>query len=337
MPTEQEQILYRLAFSWQHQARNDRRDFYPYVTLLDELMFHAELRFKDYLQFTDEGPFVYRLAKWLEFASREAEKQALFQLLNHLIFIDSAQMRSLYRDAYRRIIVPWLNAGTLSFKEELAPDFQQHILRKLRDVALYSLTESFSFPEFYHVNDLLGLDRPVILGDSASDVTQRVSVCNGRRILVLEDFVGTGKQAIKLLRLLRQGAPGSRLLFVPLIMLERAFEAFAPYVGDSFEIKPVTVVPLALCVQPHRQQAEPQEFALIRSVVKSTAQKVLRSDGSHDDPPLNEYGYGESGAMLVTCHNVPNNTLPVIHHKAPEWNALFRRVHHRSKSKDSLR
>jgi hypothetical protein len=71
---------------------------------------------------------------------------------------------------------------------------------------------------------------------------------------------------------------------------------------------------------------------MVRGIVKNTAQRVLKAEDEFDDPPTDPFGYEDSGELIVTCHNAPNNTLPLIHHKAPLWKPLFRRLHHKAQT-----
>ena len=247
-------------------------------------------------------------------------------------------MLSLYRDAYRRIIVPWVSMGTLSAEEMLSDDYEVKVRSHLREYMLFSMTESFSFPDFLHVNDLSGLPKPRILGEEKRRVKAMLPKpgTSAKGFIIFEDFVGTGKQAGNVLREVRRHTtPDWRILFVPLIMLERGVVKLRPVGAQAnIEISPVMVVDNKACVQKEAVTGERTEFKYIRGLVKATETRALQSLGPLDDPPTNPFGYGDSGALLGTCHNTPNNTLPLIHHRAPHWNPLFRRVHH---SKDGLR
>src|SRR5688500_9495073 len=99
--------LYRLAARWDRNGRTGVEDPNSFTRMLDEVLFHADLRYRDYKQFLEDGDFLARLSKWLKNVSRSFEKKLLFQLLLCLIFMDRTQIRSLYRDAYRSVISPW--------------------------------------------------------------------------------------------------------------------------------------------------------------------------------------------------------------------------------------
>lgn len=203
---------------------------------------------------------------------------------------------------------------------------------------LLSITESFGFSDFLHINDLHGLSKPFILGEKKEKVEDILPVPNSRRkgFIILEDFVGTGDQASGVLAEVRRHTPSEwRIIFVPLIILEQGLTTLANgHELADITIEPVLIIPNTACVREMPATEEPPEFKHIRALVKLTAKNVLERLGSHDDPPKDPFGYKGSGALVVTCHNTPNNTLPLIHHRAPDWNPLFRRVHH---SKDGLR
>ena len=328
--------LYRLVVGWEAQTR-DTRDHSQHRLLLDQVLFHADTRFNDYVQYQEEGVFPVRLKKWLECVDTDAEKQTLLRLLSSLLFVDRLQMQALRRDAYRRIIVPWIRQGELTIQDVFGADYNARLVSLLKQYALYSITESFNFPEFINVNSLAGLKKPIILGEvSKSKVASLMPDPHAeiKGLIFFEDFVGTGDQAGRLLMEARRVSPSQwRMLFVPLIILEKGLNTLKTKLGPSgIEFSPVFTVPESHCVKEAAVDGEPQEFASFRALAMSTRERVLQRLGEGDDPPKNPFGYLGSGALVVTCHNTPNNTLPLIHHRAPQWFALFRRVHYSNPS-----
>ncbi len=329
--------LYKLARSWDEEARVDSEDHDSFRRILKEAFFHDELRFIDYTQGEVEGRFPVRLKEWIDNVSDVEEKKALFHLLDRILFIDRLQMQSLYRDAYRRIVVPWISQGNLSAEDMLSADYGFKVSSLLRQYQFFSITNSFSFSEFTHINSCSGLLDTRTLNESTEEVEVMLKKMvkragsSGRGLIGLEDFAGTGGQALRILSLVRDTVPSQwRILFVPLIVLKHGLATLNTELGSTrFEIKPALVVPASACLQEESVHGEPLEFAQIRNLVNSTDKRVtMRFSGEHDDPPDGPYGRGGSGAMVVTCHNTPNNTLPLIHHRAPDWSPLFRRVHH---------
>jgi hypothetical protein len=329
--------LYKLARSWEKKARLDPRNHFQFQGLLDEIFFHADLCFVDYVQYRNEGEFPTRLRNWLNNVSDDRDKKVLLELVSLIFFIDRAQMLSLYRDAFRRIVVPFISEGEFCPEDMLSKDYEKRILDLMRQYRICSITESFKNPDFIQANDLTGLPKPTILGEDKRKIG--VMLPNSKKglrgLIIFEDFVGTGKQARGVLIEVKRNVTAEwRLLFVPLIILEQGLKALCQGTDlASFKIEPDLVVSEASCIHGTARKGEAHKFKHIRAVVKSTANRVLEPLDETDDPPSHPFGYKGSGALIVTCHNTPNNTLPLIHHRSPDWVPLFRRIHH---SKDGL-
>lgn len=324
--------LYKTVLQWEAEATASPADSYPFKALLDELLFHADLRYRDYLQYRGEGQFPTRLRNWLHNVVSEAQRKDMFRLLRWLVFIDQSQMRALYRDAYRRIIVPWLSFASFSPDSLLSSNYKLQLLGLLRQYRLLSITQSFSFTEFERINDLAGLPKANVLSEDPTKVSTNLPKreASVQGLILLEDFVGTGKQAGRVLKAVKaHSVEGWRILFVPLMILERGLSTLRDDTDlEGITIAPVIVVPTKACLQKRKVIGEPEEFRRLRALTKSTAAQVRRRLHAHDDPPAAAFGYGGCGALLVTSHNTPNNTLPMIHHRAPLWSPLFRRLHH---------
>jgi hypothetical protein len=335
--SESKAYLYTLAKRWEDSARKEQRDHFPYQQLLDEILFHGDLRYVDYRQFREEGEFPDRLKNWIENVAEDRQRKALFHLLRSLLFVDHSQMRALYRDAYRRIIVPWIFHDKVSPDYLLSRDYEVNVQSELRKYRFFSITESFSFPEFVQENSLGGLTKGVTLGEDKDKVRFLVPTDKSKALglIVFEDFVGTGKQAGGVLTELTHHVPDHwRILFVPLIVLKRGLRALSAKLRRTkIEMEPALVVPNTSCLLEEPARNEPGEFKRIRTLLKRTSKRVLEPLEHGDDPPRDPFGYGGSGALLVTSHNTPNNSVPVIHHRAPEWSPLFRRIYH---SEDGL-
>lgn len=337
MPVTKE--LYELIHKWEEDARSDPRDKSSFGAVLDEILFHANIRFHDYIQYRDEGEFSFRLKKWLDNVSNDRDKKILFKLLPYIMFIDRPQMLSLHRDAYRRIIIPWVSISRLHASDILSINYENKVYSLLREYQLLSITQSFDNPDFLNANNLTGLPKPIILGEDKNKVSAMLPKYDEslKGLILFEDFVGTGKTARNVvIEVINHINPKWRLLFIPLIILERGLTLLnnERELSGRVTIEPVLVISNNSCIQKDAYRGEPDEFRYVRALVKSTAKKVLERYGDHDDPPDNPFGYKGSGALLVTCHNTPNNSLPLIYHRSPSWFALFRRIHH---SKDGLR
>lgn len=329
--------LYELVREWEREASQDSTDVYPYTGTLNEILYQAEVRFASYVQFRNtEGEFSVRLMNWLNNVQSSKQKKALFKTLRWLLFIDHSQMLSLCKDAYRRIIIPWISDNTLSAEDMLSSDYEAKLISLMRQYSLFSITESFYFSDFLNVNDLIGLPKPTIFGEDEKHVKHLLPSRESsiRGLIIFEDIVGTGKQASTIVTEVRRHIPHEwRVLFVPLIMLEEGLKNLtSSTLTSTTTVAPVLVVPESACIKEKPAKEEPPEFSYIRALVKHTAKRVLDPSDTHDDPPSDPFGYKGCGALIVTHRNTPNNTLPLIHHRAPTWNPLFRRMHHKKVS-----
>lgn len=327
------QSLEKTIEKWQQEANRDSTDNFKYEDFLDDLLFQADMRFSDYKQYPEDGPFAYRLKKWLDNIDDVAEKKIMFRMLRWLVFIDNKQMQSLYRDSYRSKVVPWIEKE-MNRDDFLATDYHHKLLNLLRQYHFCSVTESFNVSFFKQVNSLGGLPKMDVLGEQKRIVHERIRevVASKKKkgLVIFEDMVGTGNQAAKVLREIVRVAPTKwRNLFIPLIIMHSGLQRLKDEKIKGFEIEPVLVIKETACIRPEVQQNEPSEFKYARSLVKRTAHKVITKLHQYDDVPKDAFGYEQSGALVVTSHNAPNNTLPLIHHRAPAWNPLFRRVHHK--------
>lgn len=330
--------LYRLISVLDNSIASKRRSAFLYRDILNEALFHANLRFRDYEQFRDEGDFPERLEAWLNNVKQNRGKGVLLRLLDLILFIDRLQMRSLYIDAFRRIIVPWITEDYFTSYDLLSPEYDHKVRSNLRKYLFYSITESFNFPEFLHVNDLSGIRKPSYFSEDKNKVRmllpkKKSPYCG---LIILEDFVGSGHQAGGILEeIKRYSLAHWRILFVPLIILEKGLRILTinPRIS-TVSINPTFIIRNKNCIRCDSMVGDPRAFKNIRKLIKATARSVLEPLHSFDDPPKDPFGYKNSGAFLVTCHNTPNNTLPLIHHRSPNWSPLFRRLHH---SKDGLR
>ena len=208
--------LYKLCREWQEGSR-DPRDAHPYVNLLDELSFQAELRFCDYVQYQQDGSFLVRLERWLGNSSEKKEQQAQLRLLQYLVFVDDLQMTALYRDAYRRIIDPWLTDPSATIADLLTSDHQERQRARLAEYQIASISESFDVGLLLKASDLHGIPRPVILGPDPrraiatyENLNPAIAGC-----VMCEDIVGTGRQAGKILRAIEERAPAHWSFFCP--------------------------------------------------------------------------------------------------------------------------
>jgi hypothetical protein len=323
--------------AWEENARLESRDHHSYQSLVQELLFQSDLRYGDYLPHTSDGEFPVRLKKWLSNLSDDRQQQAALRLLRLLVFIDRRQVAAISRDILRRHLVPLLLGPNVTPAQLLDPGFDDEIQQSLSSYCLLSITDSFNWETFIHGNSLSGLPKPRILGERTSAIQHILPEAAApiRGLLVFEDFVGTGKQAGRILQTVATAAPnGWELFFLPFVILESGQQYLVATPALSrWTVLPGLIINTGDCLLPGPRPSDSEDHAVLRTLIRTTAKRVLEPLDRKDDAPTDALGYRSSGSMAVLHHNTPNNTLPMIHHKAPDWQPLFRRVHH---SKDGF-
>jgi hypothetical protein len=331
--------LQKLAASW------DADDYDPLVRLqrgtplysgiLKEIFFHAEHRFWQFTPSYDDPPFEDRLTSWLQNKGLSPDDlKTLFQLVPHLQFVDRDDMLALYRSAFTGPVARWLIDQTgLDFSMEPL-DFQKRFSDAVGSTWFCSITDSMDIAEFHHANKMEGKrQRPnwallKTFGDK-KQIKTYMKTENLKRLVLLEDFVGSGVQsggpvafARKLL------CPDVPVLFVPLIVsglrIEKLRERFKE--GGGFTFEPLFVIPGHVHLQETPQQHEINLFQELRKVVNATFDKVKLPLPPETEAIAHPFGFKNFGMLVVLHTNCPNNSVPVIWHNAPEWKCLFPRV-----------
>ncbi len=247
-------------------------------------------------------------------------------------------MTALYRDAFRRIIEPWLTDSATGIADLLAPNSPERVRAHLARFQIGSISESFDVGLLLKASDLHGIPRPLIFGPDPQRAVATYETLSPdiAGCLICEDIVGTGKQAGKILRAIEERAPDHwRFLFVPLIAFESGLDNLRSNYGLRTIVRPEITLPRTQCLTKDAQAAEPEVFQIRawNHLTRATAARVMERADQFDDPPGNPFASIEdTGGIIVTCHNAPNNTLPLIHHKAPAWDPLFRRLHHKERA-----
>lgn len=301
-----------------------------YSGMLDSALFQSDLRFVDYHNDQDEATFPTRLERWFSNVTTRPEKRSLFHLLENILFVDDRQFLALNRLAFREIVCRWLVGENPARFELLNPAFYATAAQRLRSYSLFSITESAE-PHRFVTDNLLAGNRVEVLGEDVKVGREKVlaNLTNSTEgVIVIEDLVATGTQAACVLRMLTETAMCRRpVLFVPLIAMEAGIAMITHEVGEErLEIRPVMKLGNESRVAPTAQPGEPRESNTIRAIVKKTRRRVLARNPGEPDPPLSPFGFRETGSLLVTCRNAPDNSLLLIHRKTPVWNPLFPRV-----------
>jgi hypothetical protein len=314
------------------EQRLDRESF---ALLAREVWFHSEYR---YWQFTPTQaglqPFSQRLWEWLQNDGLTRDDiGALLRTVPEIQFVDRDDMMTLYRAAYDGPIMRWLmDVLEVRFALPLRDVFVG-LYDAIESTWFCAITDSFDIAQFHHANHVAGKDqRPPwrVLKTFGDPLLIRAYMQKEgvERLVLLEDFVGSGTQVSGPLSFAGKMLPDWDILFVPLIIttdgLKRVRDAVISM--PRVRIEPVFVIPAHVQVREQAAVNEPQFVSALRPIILKTFDRVKEPRPPDAEPLVEPFGFGKLGTLLVLHTNCPNNTVPLIWRRAPEWNALFPRV-----------
>ncbi|WP_417726210.1 hypothetical protein [Roseovarius sp.] len=264
------------------------------------------------------------LAKWLSNVDDEDARMRMFKLLGHMFFVGKKQSDALSRSAFSDQTTRWL-VDTLNL-DITDPKLKQTIDQAVRQTWFCPITDSLRINGFLKVNGLHGHShRPdwrslEQFGDAAR-VRNYVVQESIERLVLLEDFVGTGSQMSSTVRWASQTLPNVEILVIPLICCPEGVATGERLAQQLNNVTFSATLSLRheLFIQENPQQNEPNAFSEIRDVI----QRVQGRLGVWQGAP---YGYGGTGALVALYSNCPDNTLPLVHSQTDTWNPLFSRI-----------
>lgn len=280
-----------------------------------------------------KGPlpdFWQRLESWLDNVE-EADQKVLFRLLRHLFFIGPKELDTLYRVAFNEHISRWIIDQLGLMLDE--PTLDQRLGTALSETWFCPITDSMRINAFYHLNHITGSNlRPDWLSLAELGSSEKISayVSNPdmriRRIVLLEDFVGSGSQIEHAVRFAATLPANLPVLCLPLILCPGGVTNMTTWQATYANLTCDAVLRLGPLdfITPNPVPNEPTVYAEIRPVAV-TAFNAMQACGPH--PQLyTPFGFQHTGGLVVLSTNCPDNTLPLIHFNVPTWNALFPRA-----------
>jgi len=327
-------VLTRLVFELDAaQYDPETRPERSAADLLEEVSFLQQHRFWQYTP----GQFVLferRLWLWVSNPGvTPADVRTMLELVTSIQFTDRDDMVGLYRTAFRSQIMRWLIEQAGWTLEQMIHAGESDIRHLVKETWFCPITDSMDIGQFLRTNEIGGnSERPAwkILRrfGSFERVHEFVAARGYKRLVLLEDFVGTGTQAVGPIRaaLSELKVP---VLFCPLTVSETAINRFERRFSGHprFTFSPVHVIPTSMHVFRSPVAGEPELFTRIRDLVLRTFDIVKIPQAAELDAPRYPFGFNRiCGLLLVQHTNCPNNTIPLVWHDAPNWNALFPRV-----------
>lgn len=289
----------------------------------------SEELFGDYEPFAELKPFWERLSEWIQNVEGDEDQQTLFRIVPWLLFFGQEEMKTLYRAAYTGPIARWImtQADLKLMDPELRTRFDAAV-----NETLFGSLAGMDLGSFLRLNGVQRQDlRPefrglAYLGDDSK--LQSYLRKNGyRRIVLIDDFVGTGSQMTEAIPVLTK-LDNISVLISPLISASKGCEtgeAIQRSSASRIAFDPYFRIPAAATVCPNAADGEPEVFTRIRGVIARTRKRLRAKAGA-------EFGYGNLGLLVLTYLNCPNNLPPIFHRFVKPsqtklgWSPLFPRV-----------
>jgi CxxC motif-containing protein len=273
----------------------------------------------------------------LKNVSDEEDRKILFELVPHLFYVGDKEFKALFKAAYDEIIPRWIiDTEGLDFGN--LTSLRSKIQSELDHTWICPITDSLDINAFVKVVGHKGFSwRPQWNkvsepGNTAiSGLIEYINENNIKRLVLLEDFVGSGSQIACDVNFVCNKTTDLKILLIPLINCPKGVEYFSHLELKQPQLTASSVISLSKksFVLKDPIKDEPELFNEIRKLIYKVHSLV--SDGRNDGtvyenyPPYSPLGYRETGGLVVMSKNTPDNSLPIIHWPTSQWNPLFTR------------
>lgn len=290
----------------------------------DHLIFLADFLFTDYepaiANHYGSGLFEDRFLDWLDNVDTETSKLALLKLCTAVFYLGRDEMRTLYEAAYHENFMHWLVEDLdLKFNK---PTYKERLERASLSTWFCPVTDSFRVNQFYHINSI---QQPIELrpewrslaelGD-IEKVRKHLTKNKYSRLVLLEDFVGTGTQVLTALQFAQEVVQGRiPILFIPLIICEKGLAKLTQAGLDGIVISPAVVLGKGAFISDLTGNGF-ADLAYCRNQLMKSAPKGQQ----------NRMDRFNLDCLLVMYSNTPNNSAPELHVQLEKWKPLFPRI-----------
>lgn len=279
------------------------------------------------------GPFPeywHRLEAWIDNVDAEDNQKLLFRLAAELFFVGSKELDNLYRVAFNANVTHWLiDQLGLELDDQ---DLGTAVSGALERTWFCPVTDSMRINAFYHLNHISGRDyRPDwrSLAKFADPVKLDAFLRNNiDRVVLLEDFVGSGSQLRSAIDFLRDLPNRPPTLLVPLIICPEGMKTSQVWRTEnpSLTISPVIRLTARDFLTDTPGLDEPAAFVPFRKLIRDTFPQVLNGADPITTKTYTPFGFASTGSLVILATNCPDNTLPLVHHKSDTWQPLFPRA-----------
>lgn len=295
--------------------------------LLAEKLFQQYEPIKKEARLTSRG-FLSKLNIWLCNFDTEEQQWAAFRSVEYLFFAGQDEFEELYRCALQHKIVPWLiDQAQIDI---FGIDAETQIDSELCACWPCPVTDSLRISAFLHISRMSGKPyRPDWASLKQFSCKEKIEEYkkteNIKYLVLLEDFVGSGGQVVRVLKFAFEVFTGP-IFLVPLIICAPGDRKIRELISSSrrkdISYNPVLVIEDSCLISEIPQSSEPKLFAELRGAMDAGYKKIAKNE------ELNGKGYGweATGSLMVMHSNCPNNTPPIYHYSSSNWQPLFPRA-----------
>ncbi len=298
-----------------------------------QIIYLEKRLFQDYMPCLPPGPqFYLRLDKWIANAKKMSDQKLLFELVPEIFYVSNSEFNALYKAAYNVAVSKWLiDCIGLKFNDV---DAAEKLKSAVEETWFCAATDSFRINDFFKINNIPSQYdyRPdwhslSELGDAVT-IKKYVAKHKIQRIVMLEDFVGSGTQVESAIKFLCSTLPDVDVLVISLITCFDGVINFEklPTAHTRLTIEHIIEIEKHFFISEAEVTSEPTFHKSTREL--ATRLYALTTDGKNN-PNIKPYyplGYRKTGALIVLYSNTPDNTLPLIHWESKSWYPLFKRI-----------
>ncbi len=291
------------------------------LSIGDQIDYLNKMLFSDYEPSIGPKPdFNSRLKFWLKNVSLDHEQKLLFKLVPKLFYVGKNEFDVLYRVAYSTNTIKWLiDIENLSLDQKI----EANLNLSLKKTWFCPITDSMRINQFYHLNEIAGADkrpewRSLEAFGSKERIQDYLTKNNFTKIVLLEDFVGSGNQIKKTIEFAASSFAEYDFLIVPILMCPKAWELLSEL---QVKYKNITINPVL----------ELHDDLFIENGKKDNFNKSIKSFSKKYHKEMKKKGFKWSylgfrnlGGLIVLHTNTPNNSLPIIWSNF-NWSPLFNR------------
>lgn len=270
--------------------------------------------------------FADRLDGWLSNLDDDDDRKTLYRLLKQIFFVGRREFESLCRAAFHGPITRWLLdcAGIALDDSNVVQKFEDAI----DETWFCPVTDSMRINAFFKVTGINGRDlqpdwRSLRKFGDRTKIRSYISKHSIKRLVLLEDFVGTGTQMSKAIEFAATVDESIQLLVCPLIICPDGIEKVNDLLKARRNMKfsPVLSLPASMFIKSLARPTDQAGYQAVRDLISLTAGRLAPKS-----LPNTTHGYEDSGATVILYSNCPDNTLPIIHETSDSWKPLFPRI-----------